>query len=206
MLILNDKNFGKEILESQKPALVDFYASWCPPCRMLSPILEKLSKEYADKVIFAKLNVDLNPITSQKHGITNLPTVALFKNGKPVSGFVGARTEKEIKDWFEENLGGEEEEEEGVVEARENVDKLIGEYEKYAENQRIKLNPNKEVVKAIIKGLIQREQKFGFCYCPCRRVSGNKDDDKKIICPCFYHREEIERVGHCFCNLFVKKT
>lgn len=199
MLTLNDENFGKEILESQKPALVDFYASWCPPCRMLSPILEKLSKEYADKVIFAKLNVDLNPITSQKHGITNLPTVALFKNGKPVSGFVGAKTEKEIKEWIAGIMGTSEEEEE-----EEKVSELIERYQKYAEENGYKLNPNKKMVEVVIKGLLKREEKFGSRYCPCRQPTGDKGKDKKIICPCQFMQKEIGKDGRCFCGLFFK--
>ncbi len=201
MLILNDENFEKEILENQKTALVDYYADWCFPCRMLSPILEKLSKEYKEKILFAKLNVDFNPITSQKYGITNLPTVVLFKNGKPVSGFIGARTEEEIKKWLAGILETNKEEE-----AEEKIEELVEKYEKYAEENGFKLNPNKKMVEAVIKGLLEREEKFGFRYCPCRRITENQEEDKKIICPCEFMRKEIEEQGHCLCGLFFAKN
>jgi ferredoxin-thioredoxin reductase catalytic chain len=75
---------------------------------------------------------------------------------------------------------------------------------KYAESQGFRLNPDDKVVEAIIKGLLRNEEKHGARYCPCRLVSGNKEEDKKNICPCVYHKDEIARDGHCHCNLFVK--
>ena len=86
----------------------------------------------------------------------------------------------------------------------EEVEKLIKEYEEYAEKNGFKLNPNREVVERIVKGLLEREKKLGKRYCPCRRVTGNQEEDKKIICPCVYHKEEIAKLGHCLCGLFVK--
>ena len=67
------------------------------------------------------------------------------------------------------------------------------------------LNSNEKIVDAIIGELFNNEEKYGEKYCPCRKVTGNKEEDKKIICPCIYHLDEIEEMGHCHCNLFVKK-
>ncbi|MCK4781909.1 ferredoxin:thioredoxin reductase [Candidatus Parcubacteria bacterium] len=84
------------------------------------------------------------------------------------------------------------------------VEKIIEEYKKYAEENGFKLNPNKEVAESLVKGLIAREKKYGARYCPCRRVTGNKEKDKLKICPCPQHKKEIKQMGHCYCNLFVK--
>ena len=84
------------------------------------------------------------------------------------------------------------------------VKNLIESYEEYAERNGFKLNPNREVVERLVKGLLANEERYGARYCPCRRVSGNLEEDKGKICPCQWHREEIEKDGHCFCGLFVK--
>ena len=86
----------------------------------------------------------------------------------------------------------------------EEMEKLIKAYEDYAESMGFKLNPNKAIVEGVIKGLMARKEKFGEQYCPCRKLEGDKAKDEAIICPCIYHEEEIEKDGHCFCNLFVK--
>jgi ferredoxin-thioredoxin reductase catalytic chain len=83
-------------------------------------------------------------------------------------------------------------------------DELIKKYEEYAKESGFKLNPNEKIIESVIEGLLMREEKFGARYCPCRRVTQDKEEDKKIICPCMYHKEEIEKDGHCHCNLFVK--
>jgi len=83
-------------------------------------------------------------------------------------------------------------------------EELIKQYEEYAEQNGFKLNPNPQIVEGIVSGLLAREEKLGVRYCPCRRVTGDKEEDKKIICPCVYHKDEIEKDGHCHCNLFVK--
>jgi thioredoxin 1 len=103
MLNLTDENFEKEI-QVKKPVLVDFWAEWCGPCQMLGPILEKVAGVYQDKVIFAKVNVDAAPLTSQKYQINQIPSVILFKEGQPVSNFIGARPEEFIKNWLDETL------------------------------------------------------------------------------------------------------
>jgi ferredoxin-thioredoxin reductase catalytic subunit len=84
------------------------------------------------------------------------------------------------------------------------IEDLIKKSEEYAAVKGFKLNPNQGVVSGVIKGLLMRKEKFGEIYCPCRKMTGNKEEDEKIICPCAFHEEEIAKDGHCFCNLFVK--
>lgn len=192
MMILTDENFEIEIQKAEKPVLVDFYAFWCAPCSFLTPVLERIAREYEEKIIFAKVNLDAAPRIGQKYGVERIPTVLLFKEGRPLSGFVGIRPEEAIREWLDNLLKDD------------GVGKIIKEYEAYAEGKGFKLNPEKKTVEAVIKGLLEREKKFGFRYCPCRRVTGEAEEDKKIICPCVFHREEIEKDGHCLCRLFIK--
>jgi ferredoxin-thioredoxin reductase catalytic chain len=77
-------------------------------------------------------------------------------------------------------------------------------FAKYAESQGFRLNPDDRIVEGLCKGMLANEKKHGARYCPCRIVTGNKVEDKKIICPCVYHKDEIAKDGHCHCNLFVK--
>ena len=87
---VTDSNFEELILKSDKPALIDFWAEWCGPCRMIGPLVEELSTEYADKAVIAKLNVDENPEVCSKYGIRNIPTILFFKGGEVVDKQVGA--------------------------------------------------------------------------------------------------------------------
>jgi len=98
---LNDNNFDKEITSQNKFVLVDFFAVWCPPCSALSPILENLEKEYKDKVVFAKIDVDKCPKTSQKFGVSPIPMVVLLKDKKEVDQFIGFKPEATIKKWLD---------------------------------------------------------------------------------------------------------
>ncbi|MDD4271749.1 MAG: thioredoxin [Patescibacteria group bacterium] len=100
-IILTDENFEKEIQGTDKPALVDFYAAWCEPCSMLAPILEKLEKEFEDKIVFLKANIDEAKVNAQKFQVDRIPMVVLFKNGKPISAFTGFQPEPVIKEWLE---------------------------------------------------------------------------------------------------------
>ena len=95
--ISSDAEFAK-IMESEKPALVDFYADWCGPCRMLAPTIKKLANEYSGKAIVAKVNVDKLGELSGKYKISGIPCVILFKNGKEVDRIVGLRPEKDYTD------------------------------------------------------------------------------------------------------------
>lgn len=89
-LELTDSNFETEALQSDKPVMVDFWAEWCGPCRMVGPIVEEVAKEYSDKAVVGKLNVDNNPAVAQKYGIRSIPTILFFKNGEVVDRQVGA--------------------------------------------------------------------------------------------------------------------
>jgi thioredoxin 1 len=92
-----DQNFEQEVIKSDKPVLVDFWAEWCMPCRMLGPTIEKLAKDYAGKVKVGKLDTDANRDVSMKYGISAIPTVLLFKGGQVAEKFVGLRQEKDFK-------------------------------------------------------------------------------------------------------------
>lgn len=87
---VTDSNFEEEVLNSDKPVLVDFWAEWCGPCRMVGPIVDELAKEYDGKAVMAKMDVDSNPDTSVKFGIRNIPTILFFKNGEIADKQVGA--------------------------------------------------------------------------------------------------------------------
>jgi thioredoxin 1 len=88
---VTDATFEADVLKSEKPVVVDYWAEWCGPCRMVSPVLEEIASEHADKIEVVKLNVDDNPLTSQRYGILNIPTMSVFKDGEVVKEIVGAR-------------------------------------------------------------------------------------------------------------------
>ena len=94
----NDENFEQEVLKSEQPVLVDFWAEWCMPCRMLAPTIEKLAADYQGKIKVGKLDTDANRDVSIKYGISAIPTVILFKDGKVAQKFVGLRQEKDFKE------------------------------------------------------------------------------------------------------------
>jgi thioredoxin 1 len=93
-----DQNFNDEVLAAKEPVLVDFWAEWCYPCRLLSPTIDKLAKEYAGKVKVGKVNTDDNRDICTKYGISSIPTVIILRDGQPVQKFVGARPEKDFRD------------------------------------------------------------------------------------------------------------
>jgi thioredoxin 1 len=99
-----DSNFEEEVLKSGEPVLVDFWAEWCMPCRMLAPTIEKLAKDYSGKVKVGKVDTDSNRDISVKYGISAIPTVILFKNGQVAQKFVGLRKENEFKEALDANV------------------------------------------------------------------------------------------------------
>jgi len=208
MVELTKQNFEKEVLQSSIPVLVDFWAIWCQPCSILSPILEKLEEKFKKRVIFAQANLDTIPFIAQKFSVERIPTVILFKKGKPIAGFIGVKAEPIIEDWLNEVLEKEQnekdEEKEQDLEEKEKIERLIEWYRKHAKENGFRLNPDQEAVERLVKGLLANEKKYGERYCPCRRIAGNKEEDNPKICPCKWHKEEIEKDGHCFCGLFKR--
>lgn len=99
-----DANFQEKALDTEGVSVVDFWAEWCGPCRMISPIIEELSKEYDGKVTVGKVNVDHNPEVSMKYGIRSIPTVLILKNGEVVDKQVGVTTKKVLVDKIESHL------------------------------------------------------------------------------------------------------
>ncbi len=95
------QNFEKEVLQSEQPVLLDFWAPWCGPCRMVGPVVEELSEECTD-VKFAKVNVDEETELAEEYRIMSIPTLILFKNGEVAKRVTGARGKAELKDWIEE--------------------------------------------------------------------------------------------------------
>lgn len=102
----NEQNFEKDVIENSKQVvvLVDFYADWCMPCKMLAPILEKIVHDYGGKFILAKVNVEENRNLSQKYRIMSIPNIKLFKNGNVVDEFIGVMPELAIKNWLDRHL------------------------------------------------------------------------------------------------------
>ena len=104
MLTLTDDNFKKEILESDLPAVVDFGATWCPPCRIIEPIIEELAKEYEGKIKMAKLSVEAAPSTARQYKIMSIPALLFFKNGQEVNRVIGAQPKEAIKQQLDKLL------------------------------------------------------------------------------------------------------
>jgi thioredoxin 1 len=102
---VTDENFEKEILQSPMPALVDFWTSWCAPCRMIGPIVEELAEAYRDRVTVGKMNVDENVNTPAQYGVRGIPALLLFKNGELVDQIIGAVPKVQVVNLIEKALG-----------------------------------------------------------------------------------------------------
>ncbi|EEC11402.1 MULTISPECIES: thioredoxin [spotted fever group] len=101
---VTDSSFKKEVLESDLPVLVDFWAEWCGPCKMLTPIIDEISKELKGKVKVLKMNIDENPNTPSEYGIRSIPTIMLFKNGEQKDTKIGLQQKNSLLDWINKSI------------------------------------------------------------------------------------------------------
>ena len=101
---LTDANFQSEALEADKPVLVDFWAPWCGPCRMVGPIIDDVAETYLNKVKVGKLNTDDNPQVASKYGIRSIPTILLFKNGEVVGNLMGAKPKQDFEEMINQHV------------------------------------------------------------------------------------------------------
>ena len=103
-LKVTDEKFEEQVLKNEKPVLVDFWAEWCGPCKMVGPILEEISEEMANDIVIAKHDIDSEPNMPTKYGVRGIPTMLLFKGGELKATKVGATTKSNILEWIKENI------------------------------------------------------------------------------------------------------
>lgn len=104
IITVTDATFEADVLQSAKPVLVDFWAEWCAPCKMIAPVLEEVSKTYDERVIVAKIDIDKNPLTAPKYGVRGIPTLMLFKDGSLVAQKVGALSKSQLEAFLNESV------------------------------------------------------------------------------------------------------
>jgi thioredoxin 1 len=104
--VVSDQNFESEVIKSETPVLVDFWATWCGPCRMVAPVLEEIANEQGENVKIAKLDVDANPITAGRFGVRSIPTMILFKNGREAQRVVGYMPKEKLLQQIQPHITG----------------------------------------------------------------------------------------------------
>ena len=101
---VSDTSFEEDVLKSEQPVLVDYWAEWCGPCKMIAPVLEDIASEYAGRLKIVKLNIDENPQTPTKYGVRGIPTLMLFKDGQVIGTKVGAAPKSALQDWLNQHV------------------------------------------------------------------------------------------------------
>ncbi|MBL7492238.1 thioredoxin [Frankia sp. AgB1.9] len=104
VLTVTDRSFAALVLDSQVPVLVDFWAEWCPPCRMMTPVLDRIAADYAGRLVVVSLNCDEQPQTTRTYGVLAMPTFKIFRGGEPVASVVGARSGAAMRKLIDEHL------------------------------------------------------------------------------------------------------
>jgi len=102
MITVTDETFAELVLASDRPVVVDFWADWCPPCRVIEPVLNELATEYGDRLVIAKLDADMNPVTTRDYGVLGMPTLLAFRDGEVVASIVGARPKGYLRRQFDQ--------------------------------------------------------------------------------------------------------
>ena len=101
---VGDQDFELAVIQAEHPVLVDFWAEWCGPCRMMAPVLEQVAEQWGPRLKIVKMDIDANPVTPTKYGIRQIPTLLLFKDGQVLGTTIGLRTQSELKTWLAEHL------------------------------------------------------------------------------------------------------
>jgi len=104
---VTDQSFEAEVLQSPRPVLVDYWAEWCGPCRMIAPLIEESAVQYADQLVIAKLNVDDNPATPTRYSVRSIPTLMLFKDGQPAAMHIGSLSKSQLHAFIDTHVGSE---------------------------------------------------------------------------------------------------